>query len=386
MNERIERITKNLMVKNEKGGFDTCTLQERLEYYHTTAFTFACIDNYEIDFTYAFGTKVLNGTELVDDSTPFMAASVSKVITAVAAMMLVQQGVLELDRDVNEYFSDYVIPAAEGLSNRVTLRQIFGHLGGVNCHGFGGYQIGAQLPTLLQVLKGEAPAKNVPVMVINQQDSYISTETDWEGGYSGGGLCLAQKVMCDVTGKPFEQLMDELVLKPFGMSDSTFWQPGTVQHAATYTQRPPVGYNPTRGGVRLDHYEPVTGLYYVELAAGGMWSTSRDLAKFGVRLLHILRDDDCPLLSRENLKQMLVLQKHSENGIGFYIYPTMDPDVFMFAHTGCCNGFMSMAYYLSDGRGVTLMVNSNEGMDLFYELPRAIIQEYGYPLPLDFTN
>ncbi len=380
---RAQNIANNLLVKGENGNLSAHSLADRLEYYHTTAFTLACIDDYQIDSTLAFGKTALEG-EPVRDDTPFMAASVSKAVTAVGAMMLVQQGVIDLDRDVNEYMKGYVIPAKEGLSNRVTLRQIFGHLGGLNVHGFGGYKKGEPVPTLLQVLGGEYPAKNERVTVVRPQGTQTPVSEDAQGSYSGGGLCVAQKVMCDVTGRDFAELMGELVLAPFGMDDSTFHQADTEQFRKKYAGRTlPVGYNATRGGERLDRYVPVEGgpQVYCELAAGGLWSTSKDLAKFGLRLQNILRQDDCPALSKKNLETMLVRQENSENGIGFYIYPTFDPDVFMFAHTGCNDGFMSMAYFTNDGRGFALMFNSNEGLNLYYEVPRAIAREYGYPIP-----
>lgn len=381
--QRAQRIAQNLLVKEDDGSLSAHTLAERLEYYHTTAITLALIDDYKIDSTLAVGKTALNGDPVSDD-TPFMAASVSKAVTAVGAMMLVQNGTLDLDRDVNEYLKGYVIPAKEGLSNRVTLRQIFGHLGGLNVHGFGGYKKGESVPTLMQVLNGEPPSKTERVMVVRPQGTQVPLSEDPQGSYSGGGLCIAQKVMCDVTGRPFEELMDELVLTPFGMTNSTFYQADTESFRARYAHKTlPVGYNATRGGARLDRYVPVQNgpQIYCELAAGGLWSTSVDLAKFGVRLQSILRQDDCSTLFKHNLEEMLVQQENSENGIGFYIYPTFDPNVFMFAHTGCNDGFMSMAYFTNDGRGFALMFNSNEGLNLYYEIPRAIAREYGYPIP-----
>ena len=99
-----------------------------------------------------------------------------------------------------------------------------------------------------------------------------------------------------------------------------------------------------------------------------------------MHLLNILKNDDDPELTRETFRQMLVQQKNSENGIGFYIYPTMNKDEFMFAHTGCNNGFLSMAYYLSSGKGLTMMYNSNEGLDFYYTVGRTVANEYGWPI------
>ena len=383
MNERAERIVNNLIV-NENDKFVKYTLKERMEYFHTTALSLACINDYKIDFVYSTGVKEYGGNEKIDDNTPFMAASISKAVFAVGLMKLVQQGVLNLDRDVNEYLKGYQVPAKPGLSNRITLRQILGHLAGLNVGGFGGYEIGSKIPTVLQVLNGEPPAKTERVMVVRPQNTYVpKTDENPQGPYSGGGFLIAQKVVCDVLGREdFANIMDELVIKPFGMTNSTFRQSDEKEFREIYSQKPPTGYNSTRGGLRLDKYEPIAGGHhiYTELTAGGLWTTAGDLAKFGVHLLGILKNDDDESLRKDILKQMLILQENSENGLGFYIYPTDDPNVIMFAHTGCNDGFLSMAYYLSNGQGMTMLWNSNEGIDFYFTMGRTVAMEYGYPL------
>ncbi len=384
MNEHLEAIINNLLVR-EGDTYKTYSLQERMEYFHTTALSFACIQNDEIDFVYSTGVTEHGGSQSINNQTPFMAASISKAVFAVGLMKLVQQGILDLDRDVNEYLKDYQVPAKTGLSNQITLRMIMGHVAGLNVSGFGGYQKGSPLPTIQQVLNGEPPAKTERLMVVREPYSFVPiTEDNPTGPYSGGGFVLASKVVCDVMGNDdFAAIMEELVLRPFGMTNSTFYQSNHPKFHEIYHQPLPIGYNPTRGGRRLDHYEPIPGgnNIYVELAAGGLWSTAEDLAKFGVHLLHILKNDDDPNLSKATLQQMLVRQKNSENGIGFYIYPTLDPDVYMFGHTGTNDGFISLAFFLTNGSGITLLLNSNEGFDFYYAMGRTAAKEYGWPLP-----
>jgi CubicO group peptidase (beta-lactamase class C family) len=410
MIEILDKILHSLMVKRKDGSFRICTLEERMAYYHCTAFSFAVIDNYTVDRVGCFGTKEYQGSEKITPSDPFMAASISKMVTAVAAMKLVVQGVLDLDTDVHTYFKDnYVIPADEGLSNQITLRQIFGHLAGLNVPGTGGYIPGYPLPTLMQVLRGEKPpnsdwqyscfhsnweyasffSKGEEVRVVRPQNILVPcTPENPQGPYSGGGFCIAQKVMCDVTGKDFADLLDELVLTPFGMRNSTFRQSHEPEFITKYPEKLIRGYNPTRGGLRLDHYEMIPGGHqnFTELAAGGLWSTAEDMAKFGVHLLNILHSDNDPALPRTALEEMLRKQSHSENGIGFYIYPTEEPDVSMFGHTGTINGFMSLAYYFTNGKGLVFFFNSNEGLNLYLEFTRAVAKAYEGTFPFTAEN
>ena len=67
------------------------------------------------------------------------------------ALRLVEQGKLDLDRDVNKFLSSWQLPENEYTEeNKVTLRGILSHTAGLTVHGFQGYGFGAEVPSLLQ--------------------------------------------------------------------------------------------------------------------------------------------------------------------------------------------------------------------------------------------
>jgi CubicO group peptidase (beta-lactamase class C family) len=80
-----------------------------------------------------------------------------------------------------------------------------------------------------------------------------------------------QQMMIDVTGRSFESYMEDTVLKPLGMSSSTFEQalPETLERSAS------TGYigTPRHAVEGRRRLKP-------ELAAGGVWTTAGDLARF----------------------------------------------------------------------------------------------------------
>ncbi len=387
MTRRIHRVRDNLLVLKKDGSHATRTLPERSEHFHTTAYQFAVIDAHALAGACAGGVRKQGGDDAVDDHTPFQAASISKAVFAVAVVKLAQKGILDLDRDVNEYLKHFRVTAEPGLSDRITLRMILGHLAGVNLHGDVGFIPGEPVATLLEMLEGTGVAPNPRVKVVRPQNTYIPrTPENPEGAYSGGGFMIGQQVVLDVLGTDdFAAVMDEWVLCPFGMTDSTFRQTNEPGFAAFYDQKPPIGYNPTRGGRRFEEYFPVPGGHTIRvgLSESGLWTTATDLAKFGLHLLSILKNDDDPTLRRGTLQEMLTLQEHSENGLGFYILPTADPEVAVFGHTGCINGFISLAYFLTNGQGITMMFNSNEGMRLYYDLIRSFTREFAVPIPIE---
>jgi CubicO group peptidase (beta-lactamase class C family) len=124
----------------------------------------------------------------VTPQTLFQAASLSKSVAAVAALMLVQRGKLALDTDVNEYLTIWKLPPSPLRQGRpVTLRRLLSMTGGINVPGYAGYPPGAPLPRLAQVLDGAPPANSDPVRVVYPPGS-VQT-------YSGGGYEIVEAVI-----------------------------------------------------------------------------------------------------------------------------------------------------------------------------------------------
>ena len=96
----------------------------------------------------------------------FQAASMSKLVTAVAALRLVQLGRLDLDRDVNTELTFWHAPTSDLTTGHpITLRGLLSMSSGVGVPGYVGYEPGSPLPTLLNILDGTPPANSPPVRV-----------------------------------------------------------------------------------------------------------------------------------------------------------------------------------------------------------------------------
>ena len=118
----------------------------------------------------------------------------------------------------------------------------------------------------MQILNGEKPA-NTPAIRV---DLVPGTRVR----YSGGGVTIEQLLMMDVTGRPFPELVRELVLDKIGMTDSSYEQP-----------LPPARAVATVSGTLADG-KAVQGRWHVypEMAAAGLWTTPTDLAKFAIEI------------------------------------------------------------------------------------------------------
>lgn len=362
--ERIERVINNLVptthLENQFGA--PATLAERMAHCQTPGVSIAVINNYEIEWAQGFGLCQAGQPAPVTTATLFQAGSISKPIFALAVMRLVEEGILDLDEDVNRYLTSWQVPANGDWQPRITLRQLLSHTAGLTVHGFPGYPNGQPIPTATQVLNGEMPANTDPVR--------INLLPGMQFRYAGGGTTVAQQVVVDLLGKPFPQIMDELVLQPAGATGSSYAQPPAGWAERTATAHP---WN----GQPLDCRFHL----YPEMAAAGLWTTPTDLARIGLQLQRALWGDTDGLLKPETVRQMLTAQTRPDDeqvGIGFFLMGKAAGA--RFGHGGWDEGFIAqVTLYREGGMGCAIMVNANQGHPLPHEIERAIAKEYNWP-------
>jgi CubicO group peptidase (beta-lactamase class C family) len=366
---RISRVSQDLRPETPFPGRDEPpqTLAERMRHLATPAVSVAVIDDFEVDWSRGFGKRTAGTTEDVTPTTPFQAGSISKPVFALAVMRLVEGGRLDLDADVNDYLASWQVPANDRWLPCITLRQLLSHTAGTTVHGFPGYPANGSRPTVPQVLNGEFPANNQPVVV----DLLPGTQFR----YSGGGTTIAQQVVVDLMNRPFADLMRELVLDPLGMADSTFEQPLPSAMAARASTAHPWNGLQTRGGWHV----------YPEMAAAGLWTTAGDLARLGTEVMRTLRGDRSPLgLKQDTVAEMvrpqLPDQKVGEDFVGLGWFCAGQGDEFKFGHQGGNEGYLAQLTLLpAQGRGAAVMNNSIQGWPLRGEIIKAIGREYGWP-------
>jgi CubicO group peptidase (beta-lactamase class C family) len=337
------------------------SLQQWMELYKIPALSVAVFDKSGIVWAKGYGVTRAGGSDRVTLDTLFQAASISKPVTALAALHYAEQGKWSLDGNINDKLISWKVPDNEFTKEqKVTLRRILSHNAGLTVHGFPGYTVDETKPTLLQVLNGEKPANSDPVRV----DIVPGTETR----YSGGGLLVAQQMMIDQLKKPFPQIIQEAVFSPLGLERSTFEQPPPPTLAASAA----VGTRGTGKSVEGGWH------IYPEMAAAGLWSTPSDLARIMVEVLKARAGASKRVVSQAMAKQMLTQQSEGF-GLGFQLEGGD-----RFGHGGVNDGFQStIIAFANSGSGVVMMANSDNGMFLFERIGASIAIEYGWK---DFTH
>jgi len=316
----------------------------------------AIIDGGKIVKTRGYGVTEKGGKVAVTASTLFQAASISKPVTAVGALHLVEQGKLTLDADVNTKLTSWKVPDnAFTQDKKVTVRGILSHTAGLSVSGFPGYTSSAPKPTLLQVLNGEAPANTAPVRVETIPGSV------WN--YSGGGYTVLQQLIVDVTGQPFPDFMRDTVLTPSGMNDSAYAQPL------------PVNKIPLAATGHYSNRDAVVGRAhtYPEMAAAGLWTTPSDLARFVIGVQQSLAGTSNPIISAAMTREMLTAQKNT--GLGFFLDGTGKRQ--KFSHSGRNEGFDTfMSATAETGRGAIIMINTNDNSKMLTRMMMSIAKSY----------
>jgi CubicO group peptidase (beta-lactamase class C family) len=339
----------------ELGGIEkTLSLDEAKAALNVPSVSLALIDEDSIAFARAYGQ---NATP----NTLYQAASLSKFVAAVGAMRLVEQNKLALDADVNEKLTSWKVPTnGFDKAHPVTLRGLLSMTAGIGVPGFLGYAEGAMLPNLTQILYGVPPANSPPITVIAEPGSKYA--------YSGGGYEIAEALMIDVAETPFPELMDTLVLKPAGMSNSSFAQPLPRERASGAI----AGH--LRDGNEID------GGWHVfpEHAAAGLWSTPTDIANLLLQISRSWRGASSLFLKPETTREMLTAQNGGPYGLGAAVANSEGSLIVM--KRGQNTGYQAYLILLpGEGKGLVVMTNSDNGSVLAEALIRRAAEAYGWP-------
>ena len=320
----------------------------------------AVIDSGRIVLSRAYGVTKRGGPP-VTDATLFQAGSISKAVTAVGAMRLVTRGTLALDRDINQQLVSWTLrDTAIAGGDKVTVRHLLSHSGGLNVHGFPGYALTETLPTAVDVLNG-APGTNTPAVRIENRPGAA-----WR--YSGGGYTILQVLMGDVTALPFAALMQREVLTPAGMTASTFAQP----LPATHTPMAATGHYADGSAV-------VGGWHaYPEMAAAGLWTTPSDLARFAMAVQQAYRRAPEGIVPADIADQMLSYQRNDFMGLGLFLKGNNTR--LEFSHGGRDEGFdASLSATALTQQGAVIMINANDNSGAVERIRNVVAHLYGWP-------
>ena len=282
----------------------------------------------------------------VNTGTLFGLQSASKNFTALAVLTAVRDGLLDLDKPIVEYLTDFKINSCFELNpeKKITLRLLLSHTAG---------------------LTHEAPVgNNYDFTFKSYSDHLESIKSTWlkfpvgsDYSYSNLGFDLVAEIIEKVSGLAFSDYLDKNIFGPLHMKSSTI-----SDGRFTKNENKSEG---TISAVRIKHYPiPLIG-------SGAVYSNVEDMIKYVMFHLNQGKTDSSILISRSLLCQMYIINRNNY-GLGTYI--SKDNDSYYFNHNGGGFGYGSSMLWFPEYK-TGCVVLGNKPAD-YYSLASAVIKDY----------
>lgn len=315
------------------------SIPEWLSDYNIPAMAIAVVNDQGIVWDAEFGYTTDEKTVAVDSQTLFSLQSISKNVTALAVLKVVQDGLLDLDVPVTHYLPEFKVKSRfeNNPEQKITLRNLLSHWSG---------------------LTHSAPVGNGTDGPIPFEDNINSISDTWLKypvghcfSYSNLGIDLAGYILQKVSGLSFDEYIKTNILDPLGMTYSTF-NPDVIQSSS----------NCAHG-----HHEEFSSppVHIPMIPAGGFYSNIEDMAK--LIQLHINKGmvKGKPFLSKDLMEQMYspafpVKGQKICYGLCMNVEQT-NQGVKGIYHTGSGYGFMcAMHIFPALNMGTVLLYNSHD--------------------------
>lgn len=212
----------------------------------------------------AVGYQDLEDKKPMRTDTIFDIRSVTKPITAIGIMILMEEGKLALNDPVEKYLPEFKTTsrAAEDTPHPITIHQLLTHTAGLPFY---------RLPEIEDItIKRNRTLADVVVFLSKQKPEF---EPGNQFRYSSGGFAILGRIIEVVSGKPYEQFIKERIFDPLGMKDSFFFIPADKQNRVASIYRLDDG--------KLSKWEEIETYRKNAKYPGpefGMYSTASDLA------------------------------------------------------------------------------------------------------------
>ncbi|MFQ3534789.1 MAG: serine hydrolase domain-containing protein [Aggregatilineales bacterium] len=316
--QQLDAYFKTMLARYEMAGLGVAVIRED-----------------EVIFSKGYGVRDAETGAPVTPQTRFSIGSITKSMTALAAMRLAEMGKLSLDAPIVEYLPEFTLRNAEH-AKTITLRQLLSHTSGLprdDVAWYTGKIISAQ--DLLSHL-AKLPTPNRP-------------STDF--AYNNLGYALAGVVLERASGKPYAELLRELVLMPLGM-ESAALSYADMQKAPDFAQ--PHRLDVRQGAQKIAFFPHLDKII---APAGAVTANVLDLADYARFHMGDGRFNGAQILPTERLS---ALHTPVQAGYGLGWVTTNLPNLQLRWHNGSIDGFAAMLAFVPDRQvGVVVLGNTN---------------------------
>jgi CubicO group peptidase (beta-lactamase class C family) len=283
----------------------------------------------------SFGDRDLAGKTPMTEDTIFAIASMTKPITCVATMILVEQGKVGLDDPAEKYLpelkdlrvlgdpkdDDGDTPATVPAKRPITVRDLLSHTSGISYGGF--LSNDARLARNYDRARVQARDLRTIADQVERLGKAALAHQPGEGWTYGLSHDVLGRLIEVVSGQRLDQYLQEHILGPLDMRDTSFSVPQAKRDRVATIYR--------ADGDKLAPLPKNYGSETFFAGGGGLFSTARDYSRFAQMLLNGGELDDARILKPETIREMTTNQigKHSafgilKYGLGFGLEPGPD--------------------------------------------------------------
>ena len=298
--------------------------------YHCPAVSMALIDDGRVAWHHEFGIQAATLPLRIDEHTVFEACSMGKAFFAYRALMLVDQGRLDLDRPLDDYLPQPWAPDVPQ-SASITARMVLNHTSGLPNWRKGSLRLVAPPGT--------------------------------KHTYSGEGITYLQRVVEQLLARPVDEFMRDDLILPLGMARSSYlWR---EDFASNYARGHGKDGRP-RNGKRFTRANAAVTLY----------TTPLDFARYVILMMDPSPSEQVAI-SDELRRRMLSPRRLPSGkvtiGLGWELYREDGEKTSYVYHVGANSGFRCQArFYPDTGDGIVIMTNSDNGRDLYEAVLRQV--------------
>lgn len=315
----------------------------------------AITDGKNVIYQKGFGVDNIERPQIpAEADAHYRIASITKVITGMTIMRLVENNVLDLDMSVKDAVPWIELTRDEALE-QMTLRHLLSHTSGLpKEYNPDGPRDESMLEASLKEELSVAEIKTLP-----SEGVYL---------YSNLGIRLASYIAEQKTGEKFSKLVNDFILKPVDMDKTTF----DLRKAATYPLSLPHVDTPD-GNLGVIHHINENA---VRLAAGGLYSNTSDLCKLARLIINNgVADNGEQILSSESIKEMTRVHSCTDRKDDYYGLTMLIKkykDRYLYGHYGSAPPYaLSMLVDPDSGYGVVTLMNTQRN-ELRSAIPEMI--------------
>ena len=348
-------FAKELLDKREIESFVDKYFQEKMEEHVIPGAVFAIVQNGELLYSKGYGySDVENEIQVSPEETVFRIGSVSKIFTATGIMQLTEKGLIDLHTDSNEYNKLFQLDYKNGTP--VTIHNLLTHTAGFDESGK--MTIVLKQDDLQSI--GENLKEHMPKQV---REAGIETQ------YSNHGYGLLGHLLEEVTGQSFEDYMQEHILQPLEMKDSSFYitkeMNGKLSKSYTHFNGQNLETDP---------------MYFHFGAAGALNATATDMVNFMKFHLANGEFNGKRLLKEETIELMHHTQytNHPDlPGMAYGAFIEQRNKLVNYHHGGTIDGFQSLVYFIPEHNvAFFISTNSNLGAHITFNFPKDFVNHF----------